>query len=126
MKKLKLRLLALQYELELKQNDKSHLKDYIAANVMVARLKEFPVLRDGNESLGMLIFPFNTELPKTYEVPTISKLEYILARQKGKKSIDSADECAAATWLKLMIENGFITEGQVVDISQYKLIDCLY
>ena len=123
MKKLKLRLLSLQYETELKHNDTTHIKDYIAVNSMLASLQNFPVLRDGSQTLATLIFPFGSKSHTNYEVPTVDKIEKILARYKKERDVLSAHQVEAATWLKLMIEAKFICEGQIIDPNKFVMAD---
>lgn len=123
MKKLKLRLLSFQYETELKNNNTTHIKDYIAVNSMLAGLKIFPVLGDGSQTLAKLIFPFESKSHTEYEVPTIAKLEKILEIRKKERDVFSAHQVEAATWLKLMIENEFISEGQIIDPNKFVMVD---
>ncbi len=123
MKKLKLRLLLLQYETELKNNDTTHIKDYIAVNSMLAGLKIYPIRVDESQTLAKQIFPFKSKLPTEYEVPTIATIKKILAMYKKGSDGFSALQVEAATWLKLMIENKFICEGQIINPNEFVMED---
>lgn len=139
MKKLKVKLLSLKYEIELRQNNTEHLKDYIATKVILAILKgqSFYDVEDidGLQEITLAkldnIFIRNKEDIKHWnlEVPTIVELDRIIS--KGNKelrtcnvvSVGDNEKYASAIWLKLMVLSGLIKENEIIDANQYKLKD---
>lgn len=137
MKKLKVKLLLLQYEIELKQGNYDHSKDYIAANVILALSKDnaFEDMIDNfnfdKMTLNKLVnWLFNSKSKGScnYEVPSMDVLNYIIKRKEKelKKSLIQCginEEYAAAIWLKSMLQMGLIQERKIIDLNEYKLKD---
>ena len=136
-KKLKIKLLLLQYEIELKQGNYAHLKDYIAYNVILSLLKDDSLENidskyDFNEiTLNKLVNWLFSEKAKgscNYEVPSINVLNYIIKKKEKelKKSLIKCginEEITAAIWLKFMLEKGLIQSQKIIDLNEYKLKD---
>lgn len=132
MKKLKIKLLLLQYENELKNGNREHINDFIASNVILILLKSNFIEYDFNEvSLNKLINrSIRDKKNKSckYKIPSKNILNYLI--KQNKKEIKNAgirvgfnEEIAATIWLKLMLENNLIKENQIIDLNEYKLND---
>lgn len=134
MKKLKINLLSLKYEIELKQNNMEHLTDYIATKVILAFLKSNPTAKEDFKKINqidlnyLIHYLLAKENNKLFKVPTIDELNYLMKKQeKNLKKygipIGTNELYAASVWLKLMVKCGIVKENQIIELREYKLVD---
>lgn len=128
MQKLKIKLLSLKYQKELKSDNKEHLKDYIVTK-SIANLDERRLAKIQSYNLYELIWgiyfapdKINFIVPSLYE---IEKYEKQLKKELSSFSVPvGCDErLVAATWIKLMLQYEMISEKEVIDLTKYKIKD---
>ena len=137
---LKLKLLSLQYQMELKNNNKEHLKDYIVTKLIADNFLESNILHVENAqeySFRYKLFDF-LELHHfhgvtCFKIPTLDEIKKYKRKLKiGIHFIPSYDYrsrqwCAAgiltADWIKLMLQQKMIFENEIIDTRKYILYD---
>lgn len=134
MERIKLKMLLMKYENELRKGNAEHIKDYIGARVVLA-LSLSPGIIDSRAisktTLNSLICPFDLIGGKIidYKVPSLQSIYYLQNKYNlyYKKHygipVNMIQENGAATWIGLMIENGMVSEGDTINLTQFKLID---
>ena len=135
MNKLDLLKFLMEYKKEISNGNKNHIKDLIVVIVYSELSRNMSAIEKYNltdvtlSNLKLWNLNCNILDLKEFEVPSKEELtsqinQYKIEIKENNFTSEGNDyECAFATWLKLMIDFRMITEGQIIDLTKYKLTD---
>ena len=141
--KKKLKELLTKYKGEISNNNNEHIKDLIAVMVLLdlsCRSNNVEDIDINNTTLKTLMFwgaTIDDDIKRTfidrknseYLVPTMREIN--LLKRKYKKGLENSyrvpynyvNENASTTWIEMMINFGIITEGQIINLEEFRFVD---
>lgn len=134
MNKMDLLKFLMEYKKEITNGNKNHIKDLIVVIVYSELSRNMSVIEKYNLTditlSNLKLWNINCSILdlKEYTVPNKKELDFLIKEYKeqikeGNNVPGESYECAFATWLKLMLDFQMIVEGQIIDLTKYKLLD---
>lgn len=123
--RIRLKLLLMKYQKELKNGNNSHIKDIIFIQVFEDLLDEnnFKIIKD------ITLKDLMGEFSKTtsYKVPNINKIKDELDEIKKYdfNFICLKEEIAFLTWIYMLLDYKFIKVGETINPENHKLINLI-